>query len=68
MNDTKELKRWLTPKDVANEYGISINTQAKYRMRSVIPYSKINRIIRYDRLKLDEWFEKHAIKSERILP
>ncbi|NLK66137.1 MAG: helix-turn-helix domain-containing protein [Campylobacteraceae bacterium] len=58
-------KRWLSTKEVAEEYGIAINTQAQYRMRGIIPYSKINRIIRYDRYKLDEWFEKHSIDCEK---
>lgn len=59
-------KRWLNTKEVAEEYGIAINTQAQYRMRGAIPYSKINRIIRYDRLKLDEWLEKHSISCEKV--
>ena len=46
MNNPIKQNRWLTPKDVVQEYGISINTQAKYRMRGLIPFSKINRIIR----------------------
>ncbi|WP_148799676.1 helix-turn-helix domain-containing protein [Campylobacter concisus] len=54
MNNPIKQNRWLTPKDVVQEYGISINTQAKYRMRGLIPFSKINKIIRYDRTKLDE--------------
>ena len=65
MNNPIKQNRWLTPKDVAQEYGISINTQAKYHMRGLIPFSKINKIIRYDRTKLDEWFEYHAIDVKR---
>ena len=60
-------KRWLTTKDVALEYGISINTQAQYRMRGIIPHVKINRIIRYDRYKLDQWFEKHTVESKKAI-
>lgn len=65
MNNPIKQNRWLTPNDLVQEYGISINTQAKYRMRGLIPFSKINRIIRYDRTKLDEWFEYHAIDVKR---
>jgi len=65
MNNPIKQNRWLTPKDVVQEYGISINTQAKYRMRGLIPFSKINKIIRCDRTKLDEWFEYHAIDVKR---
>ena len=61
------IKRWLSPKDVAEEYGIAVNTQAQYRMRGIIPHVKINRIIRYDRYKLDQWFEKHTVESKEAL-
>ena len=56
MNNPIKQNRWLTPKDVVQEYGISINTQAKYCMRGLIPFSKINKIIRY---------EYHAIEVKR---
>ncbi|QKF91581.1 helix-turn-helix domain-containing protein [Campylobacter sp. CCUG 57310] len=67
MNDAIAEKRWLTPKDVAKEYGLSVNTQAKYRMQRIIPFIKINSNVRYDRLELDRWLEKHAVvKNEEL--
>lgn len=67
MTNIEKFKRWLSPKEVEAEYGIAINTQAQYRMRGIIPYSKINSFIRYDRIKLDEWFEKHTVvKNEEL--
>ena len=58
----------LTPKDVAKEYGLSVNTQAKYRMQRIIPFTKINSNVRYDRLELDRWLEKHAVvKNEELV-
>jgi hypothetical protein len=67
MSDVFWEKRWLTPKDVAKEYGLALNTQAKYRMQRIIPFIKINSNVRYDRLELDRWLEKHAVvKNEEL--
>jgi len=54
--------RWLTPKDLEDEYGIKQSTQAKMRMKKSIPFSKIGqKFIRYDRHKIDLWFEEHEV-------
>lgn len=63
----QEQKRWLSPFDVEEEYGIKKGTQSKMRIRSAkikIPFSKIgSKIVRYDRYKLDEWLENNAVES-----
>ena len=55
-------KRWLTPIDLAEEYGFSKSTQAKMRMASnssTIPFIKIgSKYIRYDRLAIDKWLKE----------
>lgn len=59
-------KRWLTPSDVEEEFGFSKSTQAKMRMASNssnIPFSKIGKYIRYDRIELDKWLEDHKIQG-----
>ncbi|MBN1839916.1 MAG: helix-turn-helix domain-containing protein [Campylobacterales bacterium] len=62
-------KRWLSPDDLANEYGFSKSTQAKMRMArnsSTIPFSKINgKYIRYDRIAIDKWLEEHKIGGSK---
>jgi len=61
----EKQNRWLTPVKLEDEYGISQSTQSKYRMKSnnnKIPFSKIGgKFIRYDRLKIDRWFEDHEV-------
>ncbi len=63
----KAGKRWLSPDDLANEYGFSKSTQAKMRMASnssTIPFSKINgKYIRYDRVAIDKWLEAHQVRG-----
>jgi len=56
-------KRWLSPTDFETEFDISKSTQAKLRMQKKIPYSKVGGFIRYDREKIDKWFEDHKISD-----
>ena len=60
-------KRWMSPEELALEYGFSKSTQAKMRMvnnSSTIPFSKIGgKYIRYDRVAIDKWLENHAVKG-----
>lgn len=59
--NTKD-KKWFSPDEFFEEFGISKSTQAKYRMKKKIPYSKIgSRYIRYDRSKIDAWLESHEV-------
>ena len=60
MNDTQPnppLKRWLTTADVECEYGFNNNAQKRMRRLKLIPFSKVGKKIRYDRLELDQWLE-----------
>lgn len=62
----KLTKRWLSPSELAEEFGISKSTQSKMRMKSsssTIPFSKIGKIIKYDRIALNQWFEDHKIQG-----
>ena len=56
-----EPKRWLTPKELQEEYGFGISNQAKLRMDRKIPYSKVGHWIKYDRLEIDKWLESNKI-------
>jgi predicted DNA-binding transcriptional regulator AlpA len=66
MSKNLELKRWLSPSNLEEEFGFSQSTQAKMRMASnssTIPYSKIGgKFIRYDRIEIDRWLENHKVQ------
>ena len=53
--------RWLSPKELFKEYGFSISNQDKLRMNRKIPFSKIGRYIRYDRIEIDKWIENNKV-------
>jgi len=63
----KSTKRWLSPDDLADEYGFSKSTQSKMRMQSsnsTIPFSKVGgKYIRYDRVAIDKWLEEHKVRG-----
>lgn len=60
MNDNTQ-KRWLDTTGLFTEFGFSKDNQAKLRMDRKIPFSKIGKYIRYDRIELDKWLESHAV-------
>ena len=54
--DNIVLNQWLSPEDLEKEFGIKKSTQAKLRMKKIIPYSKIGtKIVRYNRNDIDQW-------------
>lgn len=62
--EAKFLKRWLTPNDLEEELGFSKSNQAKMRMvcNATIPFSKIGKYVRYDRVEINRWLEEHKIR------
>ena len=55
------LNRWLSPNDLFKEYGFSTSNQDKLRMNRKIPFSKIGRYVRYDRLEIDKWLVNNKV-------
>lgn len=59
-------KRWLNPSELEAKYGFSKSWQAKARMAgsgSTIPFSKLGKFVRYDRVAIDAWLEEHSVKG-----
>ncbi len=57
--------RWMTPKQLADEYGFSESWQNKARMvssGSTLPFHKVGKFIKYDRLEIDAWIEAHKVR------
>lgn len=57
-----ERKRWLTPSEIEEEFLISKSSQGKLRMNRRIPFSKVGKFIRYDRVEIDKWLEGHKVE------
>jgi hypothetical protein len=56
-------KQWLNPEELAEEFGISIPSQNRYRADRKIPFSKVGRFIRYSRDDINTWLKNHTIVS-----
>ncbi len=58
----KETTEWLNPNDFEKIYGIKKSTQAKLRMRRLLPFSKFGKFVYYDRQEIDQLLVKHKIE------
>ena len=61
-------KRFLDVKEVSNEYGLAVSTLYTMVSQRRIPYTKMGRRTKFDRVELDRWIHTHSvnpIQSER---
>lgn len=54
--------KWMNTDELAEEYGIKKSTQALYRSKKKIPFSKIGGFVYYNKNKIDEWIENHSVE------
>lgn len=55
-------KDWLNPKEIHEEYGLSISTLAKWRMgNKYLPYSKIGKYIKYKRSDIETFLNNNIV-------
>ncbi len=57
----KSKNEWLTPDELYEEYKFSKSSQAKMRMKRLIPYVKVGRYIRYRRATINKWLEANRV-------
>jgi len=56
------LKEWLNPREVNKEFGFSISTLAKWRMKNLnIPFSKMGKYIKYKRSDIESFLESNKV-------
>jgi len=62
------MKRFLTPDELFEEYGLGKKWQDKwrsYKMGSArLPFIKLGGYVRYDRQEIEAWIVKHSVVSE----
>ena len=55
-------KEWLNPKEVSSEFGLSISTLAKWRMKNkYLSFSKIGKYIKYKRADIEAFLNENVI-------
>jgi len=57
MKEENEQQIWINPKELFEQFGIALPTQAKYRMQKKIPYSKIGSKIFYKLSDINRWID-----------
>ena len=61
MKETQNIE-WLDPKNFEEIFGIKKSTQAKMRMKRLLPFSKFGKFIYYDRAEMDEHLKNHKME------
>lgn len=57
------LKEWLNPQEVSQEFGFSVSTLAKWRMKNLnLPFSKISKYIKYKRTDIETFIESNKVE------
>ena len=57
-----ENELYFNTETLEKAFGISKDTQARYRSQKAIPFSKIGGFIWYKKKEIYEWIDNHAIK------
>lgn len=56
-------KRYLSPHELSDYTGLSVFTIYLWIRQRKIPFIKKSRLIKFDKNKIDNWFQKDEIKS-----
>jgi excisionase family DNA binding protein len=60
-------KRFLDVKEVSKEYGLAVSTLYTMVSQRRIPYTKMGRCTKFDRVELERWIAGHSVKVRRSL-
>ena len=63
MLDIEMTKRYLSPKELSEYLGISIQTIYEWTSQRRIPFVKLSRLVKFDITAIDDW-----MKSQREEP
>ena len=64
VNTAPILKEFLNPSEVSKEFGFSVSTLAKWRMKNLhLAYSKVGNYIKYKRGDIVKFLEARTIKA-----
>lgn len=60
-------KDWLNPKEVYKEFGLSVSTLAKWRMKNKnIPFTKIGSAVKYKRSDIEAFLNAHIVAVKEV--
>ena len=57
-------KEWLNPREVSQEFGISVSTLAKWRMdNKYLLFSKVGKYIKYKRADIEAFLNANVVNA-----
>lgn len=60
-------KEWLNPKEVYQEFGLSVSTLAKWRMvNKYLSYTKVGKYIKYKREDIEAFLNDNIVNSVEV--
>ncbi|MDP2924160.1 MAG: helix-turn-helix domain-containing protein [Candidatus Omnitrophota bacterium] len=59
-------KRYLSPKELSEYLGVSINTIYGWVSQKKIPYKKLGRLVRFSVEEIDEWVKQNSVATYDI--
>ena len=63
MESQPNKKEWLNPKEVSQEYGLSISTLAKWRMdNKYLSFSKVSKYVKYKRADIELFLTDNIVE------
>lgn len=63
MNTSNNGRNWKTREEIAAHYNVSPRTISNYMKRRILPYVKIDGVVRFDLEECDRAMEKFMIRS-----
>ena len=67
LAELRPQKRFMTVVDLADYLGISEDTVYTMVSQRSVPFTKVGRLLRFDRKAIDLWLEKHSVKPIKAL-
>ncbi len=59
----ENIKQWLSPREVLKDYGFSVTTLAKWRMRNkYLAFSKVGKFIKYRRSDIENFLRSNNVE------
>ena len=60
----KSQKNWLNPREVNQEFGLSVSTLAKWRMQNLhLPFSKVGKYIKYKKADVEAFLNANVVNT-----
>ena len=64
METSHIKKEWLNPREVGQEFGISVSTLAKWRMdNKYLSFSKVGKYIKYKRADIEVFLNANVVDA-----